>query len=174
MADIGLLRSVHGHYEWQDECEFEGSVEHCVERLESLVATESALAARAAMVDVFGVVLGDEILDGCGVDRVVGPPILRLASDAQRRALVEEVCDRLSVHERTRTNSSRHTRATLKAQIARKNRSAYDEACRWLTRLREVCAATGAASEFEDYVADLRRRFNRRPALLDALRRARL
>ena len=65
-------------------------------------------------------------------------------------------------------------REMVEDAIAKRQRHAYRQAAEDLKRLKELYGALGAASEWEEYILNLRRRYARLPALQDELDKARL
>ncbi|NHM28250.1 hypothetical protein G7K71_14960 [Desulfofundulus sp. TPOSR] len=53
--------------------------------------------------------------------------------------------------------------------IGRRQRGAYREAAGYLCRIKTLCQRTGAQEEWEDYLAALRRKYVRFPALQEEL-----
>ena len=61
-------------------------------------------------------------------------------------------------------------RPEIEAQLVHANTAAYPEVARLLADMRQLSAAAGVADGFEEYLAELRDRYARRPSLLRALK----
>jgi hypothetical protein len=61
-------------------------------------------------------------------------------------------------------------RPEIDARLVHANTAAYPEVARLLADMRQLSAAAGEADGFEEYLAELRDRYARRPSLLKALK----
>ncbi|MFT4980056.1 MAG: hypothetical protein ACI8S6_005968 [Myxococcota bacterium] len=196
----GLLLSVAEHIEWQEECEYDGVLEHSTERLRALHDAEEDPQVKAAIVDVFGEVLGFELTTGYGLDRFVAPTFLALASTAQREAVMRRVCDHLRHEQRESDTPPDYSENTAREWLAKLLPGAapddwlpsvgdaiphlleraeglvekwkYSAACTWLKRAQDAHHRIGQLQAFRDYIAQLREKHPRRQSLQDALDRA--
>lgn len=196
----GLLLSVTEHIEWQEECEYDWVLEHTTQRLRALHDAEEDERVKAAIVDVFGEVLGFELTTGYGLDRFVAPTFLALASIAQREAVMRRVSQHLRHEQRENRTPPYYGERTARVWLEKLlpgerpadwlpsiqdaiphlmeraegllARRKYTEACTWLQRAQDAHRRAGREQAFQDYIQQLRENYPRRQSLLTSLDRA--